>query len=54
MSGESLLALAVFHAPDFDGFVPRASDELPRILRVELDAKDAIAAIFSNVSFTCN
>jgi hypothetical protein len=54
MSGESLLALAVCHAPQFDGVVLRPSDKLHRIRRVELDAKDARAAIFSNVSFTGN
>jgi hypothetical protein len=54
MSGESLLALAVCHAPQFDGVVLRPSDELPRIHRVELDTKDGKAAIFSNVSFTGN
>jgi hypothetical protein len=54
MSGESLVALAVCHAPQFDGVVPRPSGELPRIRRVELEAGDAIAANFSNVSFTCN
>jgi hypothetical protein len=29
----------------------RPSDELPRIRRVELNAQDVVAAIFSNVSF---
>jgi hypothetical protein len=37
MSPESLLALAVLYAPDFDSFVPRPRDELPRIRRVELE-----------------
>jgi hypothetical protein len=32
--------------------VLRPSDELPRIRRVELDATDETAAIFSHVSFT--
>ena len=54
MSGESLQALAVFHAPQFDAFVPRPSDELPCIRGVELEAGDVRAAIFSNVSFTSN
>jgi len=49
MSGESLLALAVCHAPQFDGVVIRPSDELPRI---EVEEGDGRAAIFSNVSFT--
>jgi hypothetical protein len=31
MSGESLVALAVCRAPQFDGFVPRPSDELPEL-----------------------
>ena len=43
MSGESLLALAVCHAPQFDGVVIRPSDELEG---------EGRAAIFSNVSFT--
>jgi hypothetical protein len=46
MSGESLLELAVCHAPHFEGLVPRPGDELPRICRVKLEAADAIAAIF--------
>jgi hypothetical protein len=47
--------LAVCHAPQFDGVVPRPSDELPRICRVELEAGDGTAAIFSQMSsFTCN
>jgi hypothetical protein len=46
MSGESLQALAVCHAPQFDGFVIRPSDQLPRIRRVKLDANHARAAIF--------
>jgi hypothetical protein len=53
MSGESLLELAVCHAPHFEGLVPRPGDELPRIRRIELEAGDEVAAIFSNVSFTC-
>ena len=53
MSGESLVALAVCHAPHFDGLVPRPSDELPRIRRIELEAGDGTASIFSNVSCTC-
>ena len=54
MSGESLQELAVCHAPHLDGLVPRPSDELPRIRRIELEAGDALAAIFSHVSFTGN
>ena len=50
MSGESLLALAVCHAPHFDGLVPRPSDELARIRRVELETGDRTAAIFSQMS----
>ena len=46
MSGESLLAWAVCHAPQFDGFVIRPRDELPRIRRVELEAGHGFAAIF--------
>jgi hypothetical protein len=53
MSGESLLELAVCHAPRFKGLVPRPGDELSRICRIELEAGDGTAAIFSNVSFTC-
>ncbi len=52
MSGESLLELAVFHAPNFEGLVPRPSEELPLIRRVELEAGDKVAAIFSHVSFS--
>jgi hypothetical protein len=53
MSGESLLALAVCHAPQFDGVVIRPSDGLPRkeILK-KVEEGDGRAAIFSNVSFT--
>jgi uncharacterized membrane protein len=43
MSGESLLALAVCHASQFDGAVIRPSDELPGIHRLELEVGDAIA-----------
>ncbi len=50
MSGESPLALAVSDAPQLDCFVIRPTDDLPRIPWVELDAEDARAAIFSNVS----
>jgi hypothetical protein len=53
MSGESLLALAVCHAPHFDGLVPRPSAELPRIRGVELEAGDDPAAIFSNIDDKC-
>ena len=52
MSPKNLLALVVCHPPQFDGDGIRPSDELPQICRVELEAGDAIAAIFSNVSFT--
>ena len=51
---ELLELLARAHIPQPNAVVPRPSDELPRIRRVELDAGDAIAAIFSNVSFTGN
>ncbi len=47
------MALAVCHAPHFDGLVPRPSDELPRIRQVELEAGDDIAAIFSNIDDKC-
>ena len=50
MSGESPLALAVCDAPQPYCVVIRPTDELPRIPWVELDAADARAAIFSNVS----
>jgi hypothetical protein len=40
MSGESLEALAVCHAPQLDCFVIRPTDELPRIRWVEPDAGD--------------
>jgi hypothetical protein len=50
MSTKSLLALAVCHTPHVDGLVPRPSDELSRIRRVELEAGDGIAVIFSIVS----
>jgi hypothetical protein len=50
MSGESLLALAVCHAPQFDGFVIRPSDELLRVRRVEQEAGDGTAAIVSQMS----
>jgi len=50
MSGESQLALAVCDAPHFDGAVIQPSDELPSVCRAELEAGDAMAAIFSNVS----
>ena len=53
MSPESLLALAVLYAPDFDSFVPRPRDELPRIRRVELEAGEDPAAIFSNIDDKC-
>ncbi len=50
MSGESQLALAVCDAPHFDGAVIQPSDELPSVCRAELEAGDAMAAIFSDVS----
>jgi hypothetical protein len=51
---ELLDLLARAHIPQPNAVVPRPSDELPRIRWVELDAGDAIAAIFSNVRFTDN
>jgi hypothetical protein len=36
MSGESLEALSVCLAPQFDGFVTRTTDELPWIRRAKL------------------
>jgi hypothetical protein len=51
---ELLELLARAHIPQPNAVVPRPSDELSRIRRVELDAGDTIAAIFSNVSFTGN
>ena len=38
--------------PQPNTLVIRLTDELPHIRRVELDATDVIATIFSNVSFT--
>jgi hypothetical protein len=50
---ELLELLATVNIPQADRLVARPTDELPRIRWVELDAKDIIAAIFANVSFTC-
>ena len=49
---ELLELLATVNIPQPDRLVTRPTDELRWIRRVELDAIDAIAAIFSNVSFT--
>ena len=49
---ELLEHLATVNIPQPDRLVTRPTDELRWIRRVELDANDAIAAIFSNVSFT--
>ena len=49
---ELLEHLATVNIPQPDRLVTRPTDELRWIRRVELDAKDVIAAIFSNVSFT--
>ena len=46
--------LATVNIPQADRLVIRPTDKLPRIGRVEMDAKDPIAAIVSNVSFTGN
>ena len=47
------LATVNIPQPDrWDRLVSRPTDELRWIRRVELDAIDVIAAIFSNVSFT--
>ena len=49
---ELLEHLATVNIPQPDRLVPRPTDELRWIRRVELDATDGIAAIFSTVSFT--
>ena len=49
---ELLEHLATVNIPQPDRLVSRPTDELRWIRRVELDAIDVIAAIFSNVSFT--
>ena len=49
---ELLEHLATVNIPQPDRLVTRPTDELRWIRRVELDATDGIAAIFSNVSFT--
>ena len=49
---ELLEHLATVNIPQPDRIVSRPTDELRWIRRVELDAIDVIAAIFSNVSFT--
>jgi hypothetical protein len=46
--------LARAHIPEPNTVVNRPTDELPCIRRVELDATDARAATFSNVSFASN
>jgi hypothetical protein len=51
---ELLELLATVNIPQADRLVGRPTDELPRIRRVEIDAKDRTAAIVSNVSFTGN
>ena len=51
---ELLELLATVNIPQADRLVIRPTDELPRICRVEMDAKDLTAAIVSNVSFTGN
>ena len=52
MALELLELLATVNIPQPDRLVTRPTDELRWIRRVELDAIDVIAAIFSNVSFT--
>ena len=49
---ELLELLATVKIPQPDRLVTRPTDELRWIRRVELDAMDPTAAIFSNVSFT--
>ena len=49
---ELLELLATVNIPQPDRLVMRPTDDLRWIRRVELDAIDAIASIFSNVSFT--
>ena len=49
---ELLELLASVNIPQPDRLVTRPTDELRWIRRVELDATDPTAAIFSNVSFT--
>ena len=51
MALERLLALAVGHAPYFDGVIPRCRGQLAWVLGVEGDCCDAIAAI-SRMSVT--
>jgi hypothetical protein len=51
---ELLELLATVNIPQADRRVTRPTDELPRIRRVEMDARDLLAAIVSNVSFTGN
>ena len=45
---------ATVNIPQANRLVTRPTDELPRICRVEMDARDPTAAIVSNVSFTGN
>ena len=54
MALELLELLATVNIPQADRLVTRPTDELPRICRVEMDARDPTAAIVSNVSFTGN
>ena len=54
MALELLELLATVNIPQADRLVIRPTDELPRIGRVEMHAKDPLAAIVSNVSFTGN
>jgi hypothetical protein len=51
---ELLELLATVNIPQPDRLVTRPTDELRWIRRVELDGRDPIAAIVSNVSFTGN
>jgi len=54
VSLELLELLATVKIPQQDRLVTRPTDELRWIRRVELDAGDIPAAIFSNVSFSVN
>ena len=51
---ELLELLATVNIPQPDRLVTRPTDELRWIRRVEIDGKDQIAAIVSNVRFTGN
>ena len=51
---ELLEHLATVNIPQPDRLVTRPTDELRWIRRVELDAGDIPAAIFSNVRFSVN